>query len=405
MRKVSRIPYVCAAISLGLFYGYLLSWSLYRTSLLELFPSLTAGDLSVVYSVHLVFIALTNLSFGFLRKKLSARTITRIAAFFLGGGVFLFSFLPVENPGLAYFLMIFFYGVIAPIGVALAQSSTITNYVKWFPERMGLMNGLILMAFMASPLVLGAATTALADSIGFFNAFKVLGVAIFLVLFFGAHWSVEPAPDIALPPMPQFKENQGDKDYTLKQILTSPVFWCLFLFESCTRGVSFTLSDHAATITMAFGMSAIFGMVYSPAAAASCVISGLFLNKLGVQRVITIIAVLMLCSCGLLVVFSLAELGVGILICMIGIGIIFGGMSGISSTILRIMFGEKNFSMAYSFNAPTTLVSAILGMTCGRILDALGGFVGVFVFMFILSIIATVCVLALRKSIRERNGA
>lgn len=404
MRKVSRFPYACSAVALALFYGFLLSWSLFRPTLLEMYPSLTAGDLSVVYSMHLIFVAIPSTTYRWIRKKLQPHVINKIAAVCLGGGVFLFSFLPEGNDQLAYFLMILSYGVIGPIGVGLSQSTGATTYVEWFPDRIGLIAGLILMSFTASPLILGAAATVLIDTIGFLPTFKVIGIAIFAVMFVSSHWTVLPPKDVILPE-PKKKRNENisaGHRYTVKEVLRSPAFWGIFIFSFCVRGVSFTMSDYAATIASAYGMAAIFGMIFSPAGAIACVLFGGLVDRFGALKMLLFCTLLLLGSCAVLILSDLLSLSVGILLGLLGIGVIFGGAAGVINACLRILYGEENYSLVYSLNAPTTLIAAFVVILGGRVLDALGGnFMGVFIMMTAFSALGLTAVATVRKNAKK----
>jgi MFS transporter, OFA family, oxalate/formate antiporter len=97
--------------------------------------------------------------------------------------------------GLGYFLsgsastiaeLVLTYGVIAGAGVGIVYGVPIAIAARWFPDHKGLAVGLTVVGFGLSPLVTAPLAAVMIDHLGINGAFRGLGVAFVLVLFFVA---------------------------------------------------------------------------------------------------------------------------------------------------------------------------------------------------------------------------
>ena len=74
------------------------------------------------------------------------------------------------------------YGVISGAGVGIAYGAPLTVVTRWFPEKKGIVIGLVLLGFGLSPLLTAPIARALVEQYGVTQTFLILGVVFGVLL-------------------------------------------------------------------------------------------------------------------------------------------------------------------------------------------------------------------------------
>ena len=74
------------------------------------------------------------------------------------------------------------YGVISGAGVGIAYGAPLTVVTRWFPEKKGIVIGLVLLGFGLSPLLTAPIARALVEQYGVTKTFLILGVVFGVLL-------------------------------------------------------------------------------------------------------------------------------------------------------------------------------------------------------------------------------
>jgi MFS family permease len=389
--KRSRLPiYVCAVLT-GIEMGALFSWSYFRDPLSALFPEWSASQLSLVFSTHNITVVVVALLTGVMLKRLKPRTVLMASALTLLIGFGLFPFLPIENPGAAYVMLLLIFGVVAASSAGMSGIAATAAYQPWVPDRLGLLTGIIFLVAGCSPILLGLICSRLIPVVGVLHAVQILGLICFLCILATMPWCKLPDA-AAFTPLPSDTDKTvSRRDYTWQEILCSPLFWFFFLYNAAARSVGIILSDLGGAIAIAFGASALFGLLFAPANGAVSVIGGAVLDRIGVAKTMMISCGLLILCGGMLLLGNAADNVVIVVVALIIGGAGYGISLVMGASATRLLFGDKYYAQNYSFITISIALAAASGYTAGRILDRFdGSYFGVFAFVLLLGALAFV---------------
>ena len=93
-----------------LFLGLIYAWSIFRTPIGELFPDWSISQLSLTFTISMIFFCLGGFAGGLLSKKLSIRVRMIISAVMLLIGFFAVSMVKTDAPGSSLTMLYLFYG-------------------------------------------------------------------------------------------------------------------------------------------------------------------------------------------------------------------------------------------------------------------------------------------------------
>jgi OFA family oxalate/formate antiporter-like MFS transporter len=82
-----------------LFLGLIYAWSIFRTPIGELFPDWSISQLSLTFTISMIFFCLGGFAGGLMSKKLSIRARMLISAVMLLIGFFMVSTVKTDSPG------------------------------------------------------------------------------------------------------------------------------------------------------------------------------------------------------------------------------------------------------------------------------------------------------------------
>lgn len=402
-----RLPRIILGFISCMGTGILLTWSYYREPLLSLFKDLpfwTPSNLSLIFGVHNVTIAIMMPLFGFALKKVPTRLGFALSALLFLVGFGGFYFLPMDNPQAAYILAFVLYGVIAAAGVACGNLLCYSIYPAWYPERAGLVSGLMILAFNITPLFAGAFAEWLLPKIDILGTLAVTGIVVAVFLMLSLPYGAYPRKGDKLPPAPVRSENKTSRDYTTKEMIKSPAFWVIFFFHALLFSASLIFADHAADIAKYFGTAALAGMLFAPAKGASCVSIGWLMDKFTTIGAMAILCVLLVISTGVLLIGAFQNSAITVITGLVMCSFACGGASSIKAVAIRFLFGSKNFQQNISVTHVNVLLSGIIAYIASLVMDALdGSYNGVFFIILFLALLALAFTAYLRSYMKKSD--
>ena len=390
-----RLALIAAeGIIANLLLGTLFIWSVMRNPLLELFPQWTEGMLSVVFGFHNLFTSVGILLGGFLSARISSRKIFLLLGILVFLGLGGFTLLPVDRPGLSYAMVIVLFWLFAAVGIGLGISAVQSTTIPWFPRHSGLISGALYMALGMSSVLLAALAEVLLPAFGVRHTMLVFGLIVLVVVLL-----ILLDRRSILPPQAAGGTQAAPlTGFSPREMLRSPVFWILILWNISLRSAGLTLLDHAASMFVAYGGTAIVAMLISPANGLGSLCIGMTMDRLGIKSIMKFAAGLM-CLAGMLLLLGdrtalqpllLAGLLVG--------GLAYGGSSSSYSAAVKNIFGPKYYARNFGISNIAMGLAAIIESASGFLLDAGGGsYTGVLLMVFLLSIPAIVCSLLMTK--------
>ena len=141
-QKYNRAIPVIATIAIQLCLGTAYIWSVFQAGIAE---SLFAGNhanAALTFSILLAVLGVGSTIGGKLQDKVGPRLTVIIGGLILALGFFFASFATAAAP---YMLWIT-YGVLGGLGMGFIYSTTIACAQKWYPDKRGLITGVIVAA-------------------------------------------------------------------------------------------------------------------------------------------------------------------------------------------------------------------------------------------------------------------
>ena len=388
MNTNKRWIYLGTATLTLLFLGLIYAWSIFRTPLGEIFPDWSISQMSLTFTISMIFFCLGGFVGGLLSKRLSVMVRFLISAAMLFIGFFAVSMVKTDDPAGSLTMLYIFYGVFGGGGVGLAYNIVIGTLNKWFPDKVGLASGIMLMGFGLGGLVLGSVVNAMIGSMGILPVFKILGIAIAVVCVAAAFIIKAPSADdsaalaqLAAASAPKSSGTDAEeapkaaaKDYTAGEMLRTARFWFFTIWAILLNSAGLLVINSAANISVAFGGTAVLGMIVSLFNGAGRIIAGNNFDKFG-RKTATIINNSFMLAAGLfLTVGGMSCKYIFILIGLIFVGLAYGGCPTITSAYVNRAFGPANFPTNFSIANFSLIPAATIGpMISSALLEAADG--------------------------------
>lgn len=380
----NRLLIVIGTIIVQMGLGTIYTWSLFNQPLVDTF-GWELSSVAITFSITSFSLAFATLFAGRLQDKWGLRRLIAAAGVLLGIGLMLSS--QVTSLGLLYLLA----GLVVGFADGTAYITSLSNLIKWFPEKKGLISGISVGAYGTGSLIFKYVNAHFIATYGVSKAFLFWGLIV-LVMIVGGSFLVKEAKVLSS----QTAGVAPQKDYTVKEMLKTKQAYLLFVifFTSCMSGlyligivkdigVSLAGLD-IATAANAVALVAIFNT-------AGRIILGALSDKVGRLKVIsgslftTAIAV---------TVLSFVPLNFPLFFaCVAGIAFCFGGNITVFPAIVADFFGLKNQSKNYGVIYQGFGIGALAG---SFIAAALGGFIPTFIVIAILCVVSLVIALTIK---------
>lgn len=296
-------------VQMGL--GTIYTWSLFNQPLVDRF-GWNLSSVAITFSITSFALAFATLFAGKLQDKWGLRRLILCAGVVLGAGLMLSS--QVTSLSLLYILA----GIVVGFADGTAYITSLSNLIKWFPEKKGLISGISVGAYGTGSLIFKYINGSLIQSVGVSQAFLYWGMIV-LIMIVGGSFLVREAVVVNKPSV---QNGVVQRDYTVKEMLRTKQAYLLFVmfFTACMSGLYLigVVKDigvrmaglDVATAANAVAMVAIFNT-------AGRIILGALSDKVGRLKVV---AGALLTTAVAVTVLSLVPLNFGLFFaCVAGI--------------------------------------------------------------------------------------
>ena len=425
MKSVNRWFYAVLGVAILFFAGVVYAWSVMSGPIALEFSEAagktgagiwSTADISLAFTIVMIFFCIGCLVGGFLAAKVSARTYVYISAVLFLAGFFFAS-------GIQTKIMLYIsYGVICGFASGMAYSAVMGTVGKWFPDRQGMISGVLLMGFGISSFVIGkiyqAATPSDVALIGNWRtSFRVLGIAAAIVLAVCGTFLKKPGPDFAIPAAAAGKKrrvNPVSQETETKLMMRRPAFWCYYLWAVLISAAGLALVSQARGIATEAGTGVSGGTIATVVGLISIfngigrVILGSMYDKIGRSRLMQIVnGIFIVAGVILIIALKSSSFPVIILGFIVG-GLAYGGVTPTNSAFVSDYYGMKNYPMNFSV-INTNLIFASFGSTiAGALYDSTQSFTNTCMMIVILAIVGIFISLGIslcdRKMLAGKRG-
>jgi MFS transporter, OFA family, oxalate/formate antiporter len=370
----NRLLIVLGTIITQIGLGTIYTWSLFNQPLADAY-GWNASAVAVTFSITSFALAIATLFGGKLQEKVGIKKLVICAGILLGTGLMLSSF--ASSLWLIYLLA----GVVVGFANGIAYITTLSNVIKWFPEKKGLISGISIGAFGTGSLVFKYINQSLLASAGVQGTFLIWGIAALVLISGGAFLLKDALPQ-------ETNTSTTQKDFTMKEMLKTKQAYILFVIflTACMSGLYLIgiVKDagmELANLSAATAANAV--AIVAICNTTGRVVLGALSDK--VERLYLVAAGLFV-TAGAAAVLSLAELSTTLFfVCVAAVAFFFGGNITVFPTIVADYFGLQNQGKNYGVIYQGFGIGALGG---SFIATLLGGFQPTFVAIGILCVIS-----------------
>lgn len=326
--------------------------------------TLTAGTLAIVFTVTNSVGPITMITGGRINDTFGPKKVIFFGGILFGGGMILSGF----ANGLG--MLVLAYGIVTGLGIGMVYGCTISNSIKFFPDKRGFVGGITTACYGFSSVIVPPVANVLISNFGVTAAFKIIGIT-FLIIVCVCSVFIDKCPVGFIPEgwTPQTSQgnklNQNDKDW--KGMLSSPIFYPMILVLLCGAFYGLMCSALASPIAQ--------GMIGMSVAAATTVVSVLALFNTGgriiagyvsdkIGRNNTLSGAFIIAIFGLMCLYfsgqgDVTKFYIGI----ISVGVSFGAFMGVFPGFTADQFGTTNNSVNYGIMFIGFAISGYFGPT------------------------------------------
>lgn len=355
--KIYRWVPVISSIVIQMCLGTAYIWSVFQSYLIisastpkALFnwPA-TYGTLA--YALLLGVLSFGSIVGGRIQDRLkNPKPVIIAAGIIMGVGFFLAQYTTEATPWMLWLT----YGILGGFGMGMAYTTTIATCQKWFPDKRGLVTGIVVSALGFGGIVFTPIAEALIKRNGgndVLSTYAIFGVLFVFVTVIGSFFIKNPPegfkPEGWVPPAP--KEGIVTQNFTPLEVLKTPQFYMVTFAFMCATAAGSMMIPMAKIL----GLQSNSGLTKEAAVAGVMIIAGcnsfgrLFWgwvsDKMGRKNTLLLLLVITAASI-ICVSFVKAYL---MLVVIAIIGFSYGGYLGVFPALSADFWGIKNAAQNY----------------------------------------------------------
>lgn len=359
MKKRWLILFVSCLVNLCI--GSLYSWSVFAGPMADYISSQTGQtvtNLSFVFTIANAVGPLTMISGGLVNDRFGPKWVLLAGALLFGGGMIGASFAK------SIWALILTYSLGVGLGMGLVYGTTVSNTIKFFPDKKGLVGGLTTACYGGSSILMPPFANFLIQHFHVTTAFQVIGFLALLVIT-GASFVLAPCPsDFAARIGYRTTQVSAAPELDHRQMLRTAAFPIMLLILLCGAFPGLMFISQASQITQTLQ----YVSVTSAALAVSLLAlfntlgrvgAGWLSDSIGILNTLKGTFVCSLAAEGILLGWSdqpsLFYLSLAL------IGLCFGAIMGLFPAFTASRFGTKHNSVNYGIMFIGFALAGLLG--------------------------------------------
>ena len=384
-KPVNRGLIVLGTIVVQMGLGTIYTWSLFNQPLVETF-GWALGDVATTFSITSFSLALATLFAGRLQERLGIRRLTLLAGVLLGCGLI------ASSHATSLTQLYLLAGVVVGFADGTAYITTLSNLIKWFPERKGLISGISVGAFGTGSLLFKYVNAALIAEHGVSQAFLYWGLIVMALVAAGSLLLKEKKVPAGQP----MQASGLGRDFSVREMLATKEAWLLFMifFTACMGGLYLIgivkdIGVRLAGMDLATAANTVSAIAIFNTAGR--IILGALSDKVGRMRVISFTLLMTLLAVSTLSFMSLTPML--FFVCVSIIAFCFGGNITVFPAIVGDFFGLRNHSKNYGLVYQGFGIGALAG---AFIAAHFGGYHTTFMVIGVMSLLSLLVTLLIK---------
>lgn len=365
--------------------GSVYTWSLFNGQLSQKLDA-PIGKVAFSFGLLSLGLALSSSVAGKLQERFGVRKVTLFAGLLMAAGLMLTS--RADN----LFMLYLTAGVIVGLADGAGYLITLSNCVKWFPERKGVISACSIGAYGLGSLGFKFICGHLLSVYSLETTFVIWG-ALAMCLIVSGSLMMKDAPKQEVLAS---SASQSTRDYSLAESMRTPQYWMLtvMFLTACMSGlyvigVAKDIGESLVNLSAQTAASAV--TVIAIANLSGRLVLGVMSDKVMRIRVITLAQVVSLIGMGILLFTSMTETTFFIAVACVAFS--FGGTITVYPSLVSDFFGLNNLAKNYG----VLYLGFGIGSVMGSLIASLfGGFTVTFSLIVALLVVSLMMSLVIR---------
>lgn len=400
--RPGRLRYPLCGTLMMLCLGNIYAWSVFRNPLMEAY-GWTMAQATLPFQILIAVFSLSMIFAGRWQDKAGPRPVALLGGALVGAGCIL-----AGLAGSSLIVLVLGFGMLAGAGMGAAYVTPLATTIKWWPDRRGLMTGLVMLGMGAGSIIGGLLAPRLIEAYGPLTTLIILGFLFGTVIISAGSFLRNPPPGAI--PGPQAAAGQpagapAQHQYSPREMLSTASFYFIWISFLIGCGVGLMVISQASPIGQELaGLD-------PKSAGVSVVILSVFngLGRLGfgalsdrIGRKNTFLAAFALEIFTFVFVLPNASGFLGYAVGLSLIGATFGAFMGVMPSITADYFGTRNIGVNYAFVYTAWGAAGILGPMVGIMMK--GDWIGSFYLLAGLCAVGMVVMALTRPPVRPDSA-
>ena len=395
---------LAASCLVNLCIGSLYAWSVFASPMSAYLTEVNGfgvGSLAIVFSVANAVGPITMISGGAVNDRLGPRWVVLAGGMLFGGGMIGAGF------STSVAMLVVTYGLGCGLGMGLVYGAVVSNAVKFFPDKKGLVGGVVTASYGISSVLVPLLGNVLIGALGVASAFKVLGAGMAIIIC-GASLVVVRCPEGYEPVgwRPDVSSNSAcatTSDKNWRAMLADPMFYTMLAMLCCGAFSGLMVTSQASAlaqsiVAMDAAGAAVAVSMLALANTAGRIASGLCCDRLGYLQTLRLVFFLLIAGMAALV-FADPQTPPLFMGGLLVVGFCFGSVMGAYPGFTAQQFGSRHNSVNYGIMFIGFALAGIAGpLIMNGLHDAFGSYIPAFVVAAVLAclgiVLTTICQVA-----------
>lgn len=402
-KPLNRWVYAIVGVIVLVFAGMVYAWTVLSAPIAAMYPEWTKAQLSLTFTLVMFCFCIGGFLGGVLSKRVKPWIILLLSAVLFILGFF------IASRATSLIVLYIGFGVLAGFGSGFAYNAVMTFVGKWFPDRQGLISGILLMGFGIGAFIIGKVYTALTPSDGgpaWRTSFLILGIITAVIVAAAMFFIYAPPVDWQAPVSKKATAKKAVQSYEEINTITMfkrSSFWLFFIWATflsaaglmvVSQGTpmameSMQITASSATAAQMGSIATIVGLI-SIFNGVGRIIFGFLFDKIGrfwtmlLGGIVFIVAMLF-------VIWALKGHSQAILvIAYIASGIGYGCVTPTNSAFASKFYGMKNYPVNLPIINMNLLIASFGSTIAGAVYDSTGSYVTVIILVIALLVVGTI---------------
>lgn len=363
---LKRLRYPICGTLMMLCIGNVYAWSVFRNPLMEMY-GWTMAQATIPFQISIAVFAVAMVFAGRWQDKSGPRPVAMLGGALIGLGFVLSGLFSSTLMG-----VIISFGVIAGIGMGAAYVTPLATTIKWWPDKRGVMTGLVMMGMGAGAIIGGLGAPLLIERIGVAYTFIVLGILFGAVITaVGLVLKAPPADTVFAKPASSAATKVkpvAQYQFSATEMLSTLSFYLIWIAFVIGSGVGLMVISQASPIGQE--MAGLTPVVAGGAIVILSIFNGLgrlafgaISDKIGRKNTFLVAFAIEIATLVLVLPHASTFLTYAIGVSLIGFT--YGAFMGVMPSITADYFGVKNIGINYAWVYTAWGAAGILGPMVG----------------------------------------